>query len=155
MTVLKHLTYGLMLAAGIFLTAPASGQDEDVIKIEPLPQPKGALLEKDQYARERSWQERCLLKPAHDRWQDKAWAAEAEALIKEALRRGEDSAEDVSGLAARLRELLKQTGDEPLAAYASAVVLRAEHGNWRDAQPALDRVFKNTPLTPAALECLA
>jgi hypothetical protein len=117
-----------------------------------------AFLEKDYRAQERQWVERCLLEPAKKKWQGQPWADEAAKLVQEALQLQETEhavIEPLGGLAARFRTLLGKSGNDPLISLLAARALYDERRNWRDAQPALERLLNGGVELPAALECQA
>jgi hypothetical protein len=154
-----YLRICTLLTSVTLLAAPAAAQRaKREVKLDPIPQAQGASLEKDFRALERAWAERRLVQPARERWQNQPWAAEASALLHEALQLIETEAAaeaNLGALAPRFRKLVEVAGNEPVIAWMAARAFKDERGNWRDAQPTLDRVLRGGADLPAALECLA
>lgn len=120
--------------------------EDDLPKVASIPIKEGTLLEKDFRAEERAWARRALLMPAQEKWKDKPWAAEASALMEDALEQSEKehrSSPTMGPLAGRFRELLKKAPDEPLLQVFGGRALYAENWNWREGQPLLEKALAN------------
>lgn len=131
------------------LRQPKAEAGDALPKVAAIPIQDGALLEKDFRAEERAWARRMLLAPAEQKWKNQPWAAEATALMEEALEHSEKehrSPPTLGPLAPRFRELLKKAPDEPLLQVFGARALFAEKGDWRESQPLLEKALKSRNL---------
>jgi len=134
-----------VVALGVFLLGegfiPAQ---EDLPGVDPIPQNPKAFLEKDYRAEERTWAERCLLKPTQERWSGQPWATEADSLVQEAFAlrelEGAQVTQHLQSLAPRFKTLLEKGVDDPLLLCLGAQALFDERLNWRDAKDVRKRV---------------
>ncbi|MEQ1751864.1 MAG: hypothetical protein ABL974_20750 [Prosthecobacter sp.] len=153
----KILLFTCLLITTLGSALPMRPEEQKLPEVETIPLLPGAFFEKDYLAQERTWAQRCLLKPAQKGWEGKPWAAEATALVEAALelKMNEGVLDDTLGpLAPRFRELLKAVSDDPLLNVLAAQSLYAERKNWRDSKAALDQALNQGNLS-AALECQA
>ncbi|MDZ4289300.1 MAG: hypothetical protein U0984_15145, partial [Prosthecobacter sp.] len=146
----------LAISVGTWMLGPVAAQ-EVMPGAEPIPMPATAFLEKDYCLQERQWAERCLLEPAKKKWQGQPWSDEAAKLVQETFQLQElENAPiaDLASLAPRFRTLLERVPDEPLICLLAAQAFYDERRNWRDSQPALDRLLAVNSM-PTAVESQA
>lgn len=136
---------------------PLRPPEQRILTVEPISWEKDSPTDRDYLKLEKAWGERQLLKPAQERWKDKAWAASATTLVEAALElktSGSVIAHPLGPLAEGFRQLLKEGADDPLVLTLAAQAFYAERHNWRDSRELLERVLR-MPNLPTAVEAMA
>ncbi|MBL9183558.1 MAG: hypothetical protein JNN17_15570 [Verrucomicrobiaceae bacterium] len=148
-----------VLNAASLLAQDDSAAAAALPEMEPIVMKPGALLEKDIVKEESAWARRMLLAPAIERWKGKAWAAEAEKLVEDAFTQREAEFADfdsLAPLAARFRELLKQSPDDPLLLILASHAEESDSKDWRKSRPLAEKALTLTGRnTPGVLESMA
>jgi hypothetical protein len=145
----------LLISVGLISSAlglPLRPADQRVAVTAPIPQVKGAFLEKDWLAQERQWYVRALLKPATERWAGKPWSSKATKLVNEALDLQAQTflCDGILGtLAKDFKELLAAAPDDPLLLLLAARACHDEHSDWRESRAQLERLLQSPELTTA------